>query len=53
MFLLGLNSGCHDETGMDLYNITKKVSVRSFGPSLSLSTNLRSLCLTMENLKAK
>ena len=52
MFLLGLNGGCHDETGMDLYNITKKGISQKFW-SLSLSTNLRSLCLTMENLKAK
>ena len=52
MFLLGLNDGCHDEAGRSLYKITRKVSVRTFGPSLS-PTNLRSLCLTMENLKAK
>ena len=52
MFLLGLNDGCHDEAGMSLYKITRKVSVRTFGSSLS-PTNLRSLCLTMENLKAK
>ena len=38
MFLLGLNDGCHDETGISLYKITKKVLVRTFGSSLLLLT---------------